>query len=189
MYKTTFIVCASCLLLVASSVTAQDNKPVSLKDYGVSEAHPFGRPNPKAPKELQQMDFMIGDFDRKERSRQKDGSWSAWVKGEWNSRYFMNGYAIIDETYNYGSGNTTTNLRFFDAKDKLWKVTWFKEPGYNTTYAEGVKEGDNMVMVQKSSGNRYVFYDIKKDSFEWELQMLRNGDWISVWQISVTRKK
>jgi len=189
MHKIILLVCASCLLLIADNTSAQENKPVSLKDYGVNETHPFGRPNPDAPAELKQMAFMIGDFDRKERSRQKDGRWNQWVKGEWNSRYFMNGYAIIDETYNYGTGNTTTNLRFFDAKDELWKVTWFKEPGYNTTYAEGVQEGDNMVMIEKSSGNRYVFYDIKKNSFEWELQMLMNDNWVSVWQISATRKR
>jgi len=161
----------------------------SLENYGISKNYPFGRANPNAPKELIQFHFMIGNFDRKERLRNKDGSWKPWVKGEWNARYFMNGYGIIDESLNYYTNITTTNLRFFDPKEQLWKISWFKAPGYSTTYAEGTWQGDKMVIINPSTGDRYVMYNITTNSYDWELQKSIDGKWISVWQISLVRKK
>ena len=172
-----------------NNINAQETKDISLKDYGTSKDYPFGRINPKAPKELLQMSFMIGNFDRSARSLKNDGTWTIWVKGEWNAKYFMNGFAIIDESFNYRNGATTSNIRFYDVKDKIWKVTWFKEPGYSTTYAEGVKEGDDLVIIDISDGNKYIFYDIQKDSYKWKQIALRNNKMTLITEYILTRKK
>lgn len=180
--------CVFAILLLGSVAVSDPDPDVSLSDYGVSDEFPHGRPHPDAPEELQQFDFMVGDFDRRERSRRPDGNWGPWVEGEWNARYFMNGHAIIDESFNHQTGVTTSNLRFYDAKAGKWKITWFKEPGYSSTYAEGEMVGDELICVNKSSGDRYVFLDITDAGYEWELRSLRGGKWIAVWQISLTRK-
>lgn len=167
----------------------QGQDTISLRDYGASKAHPYGHANPAAPKELEQFHFMVGEFDRKERRRNRDGSWGPWTRGEWNARYFMNGHAIIDESINYKSKLATTNLRFYDPKDKAWKIAWFQQPGYSTTHAEGHKVGKEIVCTNKASKDRYVFHNITKDSYDWELRKQIGGQWVPVWQIVLTRKK
>ena len=189
MKRVLLVASAALFASISFSRATPQEAPPALSDYGVSEKYPHGRAHPKAPKELAQFHFMVGDFERKERARRPDGSWGPWMVGEWNAHYFMNGHAIIDESFNHESQKTTTNLRFYDPREKKWKISWFTEPGYGTAYAEGQVVGDELVCTNPTSGARYVFYDITEDSYEWELRQLRGKDWIGVWQISMQRKQ
>ncbi len=114
-------------LLVSATVTAQNN--VSLPpDYEPSPVYPFGRLNPDAPPETAQFSFIVGEFDCvDEIINPQDGKWVT-IAAIWNAKYFLNGQGIIDQ---YWSPQfSTSNIRIFEGKEKKWKVTFFRMPGY-----------------------------------------------------------
>jgi hypothetical protein len=170
---------------------------VHLADYEPNAAYPYGRPNPKAPPELTQFDFMVGEFDCEDRSLQPDGSWKE-MKTIWNASYFMNGYAILDT--HWKEGFTAANFRVFDPDKSKWIITWFKVPPYSFAAGwEGKKEGEKMVVRQDSKGPngeritmRLTFYDISPDGYEWMAERLVEGElppWGAFWRISCRRRR
>lgn len=148
----------------------------------------FGKPNPAAPAQLQEFAFLIGEFSRQERTRNRDGSWQEWQEGEWNARYFMDGMGIIDETRNYETGIVTANTRVFDESAGKWKVIWIQMPGYNTLVAEGGKDGDGMALINPLNDDRWVFSEISEDGYVWTLHMLIQGQYVPVKEIRTTRR-
>jgi len=148
-----------------------------------------GAIHPNAPPELRQFEFMLGEFTRKERLRNPDGSWGDWQPGEWNARFIMGGYGIMDESVNHVTGVHTANIRIFDPQEKQWKVTWLKIPDYATLSAEGRKTGEEIVLKPLGKDQRYIFFDIAKDSYRWRLEMPFNGEYVSVLEIVCQRKK
>lgn len=171
---------------LAAPQTIADSNPPS-KPTSV-----YGEPHPDAPAELQQFDFLIGDFSRRDRRRNPDGSWQEWVAGEWNARYFMNGFGIIDETLEYETGRVTTNIRIFDPASEQWKVTWLSFPDYGTLTAEGGletgPEGESIVLVTTESKDRLVFTDITENGYVWTLFITIDGQYVPVREIETTRK-
>lgn len=148
--------------------------------YGPSPSYPYGRPNPAAPPELQQFDFMVGEFDCQEGTRWPDGSWNEfWAI--WNARYFLNGHGIQDVYWN--PMRSTSNLRIFDPKGGRWKVTYFQMPGYFSGVWEGKKEGDNMVVRRKIAPvegkqrtSRLTFSNIHPGGYDWIGETVTEGD-------------
>lgn len=133
--------------------------------HAPSPAHPFGRPHPDAPPELEQFAFMIGEFDCIDEIRQADGSIMRFA-AIWNARYFLNGFGIQDEYWT--PRFFTSNLRIFDPAAGKWKVTFFRMPGYQSGVWEGVEEDDRMVMRQgTTSGPGLTFHNISDDGFDW----------------------
>ena len=129
------------LVLFSTELNAQDQESYvkSIQQYEPSEEFPFGRPNPKAPKELQQFKFMIGICDCQDSIRQASGEWISFPT-VWSAKYFLNGYGIQDNYFN--PQNPTSNIRIFDDKSKTWKVTYFQfANGYFAGEWEGKKEG------------------------------------------------
>lgn len=155
---------------------------------GPRAANTGGSINPAAPPELRQFDFMVGDFKRKERHRNPDGSWGEWQEGEWNARYFLNGFGIIDESVNHDTGVSTSNLRIFDPEDRKWKVTWVRLPDYKRLMAEGARNGTELVLSPPGSEHKYVFSDITPNSYRWTLQVPLEGEYVSVFEIVCQRK-
>ena len=149
----------------------------------------FGRINPEAPIELLQFDFMIGEFARRDRRRNKDGSWQKWQLGQWSARYFMNGFGIFDESLTYDSGVVTSNMRIYDRVAKMWKITWLQAPTYASLTAEGIKKGDEMVLVNLDTRDRYIFSEITEKSYNWTLQILIDGQYVTVREMENTRRK
>jgi hypothetical protein len=131
-----------------------------------SPAHPFGRPHPDAPPELQQFAFMIGEFDCVDEMRQADGS-RLRFRAIWNARYFLNGFGIQDE--HWTPRFFTSNIRIYDPGAGRWKVTLFRMPGYQSGVWEGGKEGDRMVMrsAGRTEGPGLTFHHITEDGFRW----------------------
>lgn len=173
----------------------------TLAPYEPDATHPFGRPNPEAPPELRQFDFMVGEFHCVDRVLQRDGSWNE-RRTVWTARYFMNGYAIQD--IHWKPGVTATNLRFFEAATGKWQVSWFQAPPYKTAAVfEGAQEGEGsgraMVMRGRptTQGEKTVqtvltFYDIQPGSYEWKAEQLiddRPQSFGPFWRISCKRAK
>lgn len=134
--------------------------------YAPSPAHPFGRPNPAAPPELEQFAFMIGEFDCVDEVRQRDGS-RLRFDAIWNAHYFLNGFGIQDEYWT--PTFFTSNIRIFDPDAGRWKITYFRMPGYQTGVWEGGLEGDRLIFRSggRTEGPGLTFHQITDDGFEW----------------------
>lgn len=163
--------------------------------FGQSNGLDVGTLNEKlAPDHTDQFAFMIGEFDRIDSVRNRDGQWDVFKNGFWNARYILNGMGIQDESWSPGRGISTTNVRVYDKNSDTWKVTWFKMPGYATTSAEGYKEGDKMVMrdtLNSPQGKyiqEYIFYNITEDSYKWVGQRRVLDQVFPFWKISCKRK-
>jgi hypothetical protein len=187
--------------LVNLPASVQEDPRGGLAAYEPSPAYPYGRPNPDAPPELQQFDFMVGEFNCSDRSLQQDGSWKE-MKTIWNARYFMNGMAIHD--MHWKDGFVTTNLRFFDPKREKWIVSWFRMPPYGQDFNWiGVQKGDGKdrkVVMEKtikrpdgSEVKRFLtFYDITPEGYEWKLERFVDGKLPAggpSWRITCTRRR
>ena len=184
---------------VTQNLQAQDaqkakNKKAKSTDvptsYEPNAAHPYGRLNPKAPPETKQFSFMIGEFDCvDEIVNPQTGKWFK-MKAIWNAKYFLNGHAIQDQYWS--PAFSTSNIRIFDVKDKKWKVTFFRMPGYSPSNAiSGQKEGKNMVMRQgtEKQGSKLTFYNITKNGFDWVGESMQGGKANPFWKSSCKRRR
>lgn len=181
---TTLFVSLFLILFACTSARAQKEQRTdacaTAGAYEPNPAYPFGRPNPAAPPELRQFDFMVGEFDCKEATRNADGSWNEfWAI--WNARYFLNGFGIQDVYWN--PRFSTSNLRIFDPKAGCWKVTFFKMPGYASGVWEGKKEGEKIVLQNQPRGpegqkrvSRLTFSNIRADGYDWVAETVIKGD-------------
>jgi len=68
-------------------------------NYEPSVLHPFGLPNPDAPKEITDFAPMIGICDCKSIARNPDGTWKDTLDMTWKFKYIMNGTAVQDEVW------------------------------------------------------------------------------------------
>ncbi len=172
---------ASILLMISLLLTAcqlSEPRPAALL-YEPSARHPFGRPNPQAPPELAQFDFMVGENDCVE--QRIDNGTGEWIDGvrSWDAYYYMNGFAIRDS----GKSGATTNgnIRIYDAAAKEWVVTFFSAPAYSSGAWRGKLEGSNIVLrqAQKAPGTNFdgfstlTFFNVSDRGFDW------TGEWVS----------
>ena len=200
MIKQTFLFIAILFTFVSfSSQTANaQNSDEKKKDsaetklpieYEPNPAFPYGRLNPQAPPETAQFAFMIGEFDCvDEIINPQDGKWIKFP-AIWNAKYFLNGHGIQDQ---YWSPQfSTSNIRIFDAKEKKWKVTFFRMPGYNSGIWSGIKEDNNLVMRQGTNekGTRLTFSNITKAGFEWVGESMSGGKANAFWKSSCKRRR
>lgn len=160
-----------------------------LTSFEPSPAFPYGRFNPEVPSETAQFAFMIGEFDCvDEIINPQDGKWVKFP-AIWNAKYFLNGHGIQDQ---YWSPRfSTSNIRIFDEKEKKWKVTFFRMPGYNSGVWSGVREGENLLMRQgdDKKGTRLTFSSITKDGFEWVGESMADGKANAFWKSSCKRRR
>ena len=157
--------------VVQSSAQNSQDGNARFGAYEPNAVYPYGRPHPDAPPELIQFDFMVGEFDCEEATRNRDGSWTEF-NAVWNASYFLNGYGIQDVYWN--PRFSTSNLRIFDPKDGLWKVTFFKMPGYASGVWMGKKEGDKIILRNNPPGEKgtrrisiLTFSNMRFDGFDW----------------------
>lgn len=164
------------LLLCTSSGFAQSSLEQyyeQIKQYEPNAEFPFGRINPNAPAEVKQFEFMVGICECQDSVRTPDGSWLGYPS-IWEARYFLNGYAIQDKSFNPRS--PTTNLRLYDPNSGTWKVTYMtSQTGYFTGVWEGKRDEDEFVLTQEqttSQGQKVIskltFFNISDDGYEWK---------------------
>jgi hypothetical protein len=184
--------CAYLSFLITANAFAQYN-------YDVSATHPFGQPNPEAPAQIKDYQFMIGECDCISTRRNQDGEWGAPENMIWRYKYIMNGMAVQDETLKE-DGAHTGSIRQFIADSAKWYVHFYSNNSPSTRLPtwEGTKKGDTMVLYKEQAAPngadgfyRITFYDMSKTGYKWE------GAWTSVdesivfptWKIVCTRPK
>jgi hypothetical protein len=108
-------------LFVQAAGGAEEDKAMAVTDQD------YGRPNPKAPKELAHFAFLIGKWRCEAKLKREDRTWET-LEATWVGRYILDGYVIADE---YRMATPTDevlvlgiNLRSYDAKKKTWAMKW-----------------------------------------------------------------
>ncbi|MFZ1701246.1 MAG: hypothetical protein WBO10_14885 [Pyrinomonadaceae bacterium] len=186
------LVCLPSQIAYSQAVTAKtpiQTAPTISMDHEASPAYPFGRLNPNAPPETKQFEFLIGEFDCDDRIlNPQNGKWFD-MKVLRRGAYVLDGHAIQDQ--NWLPLFNTSNLRVFDAKDKKWKVTYFKAPPYQTGVWEGGIEGKDIVLRQTTgkTESRLSFFDIGPDIYSWKAETVTDGKAALGWQFTCKRRR
>ena len=176
-------------LSVSNAQDKQKSEEPMFGQFEANAAYPYGRPNPDAPDELRQFQFMIGDNECVDHILQDDGSWQE-IKAKWNGTYFLNGYGIQDK-YWTDTSFVTSNIRIFDPIRRKWMVTFFSMPDYSSGVWEVVMEEQRLVMRQKRTGldgtealSRLTFYNITDHGFDWVAESIGDDGVVQDWKSS-----
>ena len=156
------------------------------KSFEVSKAYPFGRANPDAPPETKQFEFMIGEFDCRDRIlNPQNNKWFEFSAFR-RAAYILNGYAIQDQ--NWTPLLNSTNIRSYNPKTKQWEVSYFKYPNYYAGVWKGAMEGENMVLRQGAT-SRLSFFNISKDQYSWKSERIVEGKPVKNWEFTCKRRR
>ncbi len=158
-------------------------------------------PNPNAPKELSQFNFLVGDWDVLGETLTADGSYSEW-SATWKGYFLQSGYIFADEfEVPDGQGGfyfAGTTYRVFNTEKQEWQMcfadalkgTWatvfhgkFDEKGAKFVYNDSDRKGEFMGIIK--------FYDITENSFKWSIDKSHDKGETWVYQetkMTVTRK-
>ncbi len=178
------------LVLLGGTAMAQQKEVTAL--YEPSSINPYGKANPKAPKALQQFEFLVGTCDCVEQVLQK-GEWKTG-KMVWTGTYALNGMAIQDKFWNNEFAGTS--MRIYDENTDEWRINFFRMP--NNTPAEWVGKQDGYRMVLTPAPNAQpntgtletVFENITHNGFEWSVAFTSNQNQHTVlWKRSCTKRK
>ena len=186
------------LIFNSPILLAQDQLDFS---YDASKKHPFGLPNPKAPKQLLDFDPLIGECECMSEIRKKDQTWKEPAPMIWRFKYIMNGMAVQDETLK-PDGIHSGSIRQYDADSTSWYVHYYSNstplPVTLPAWKGGkTDEGKIILFRDQTAPNgmkgfyRITFYDIKENGFKWI------GEWTSkdqsiaypTWKIDCKKKK
>ena len=169
--------------------------------YEASEAYPYGRPNPDAPKEVTDYAKLIGTCDCKSVSRISRTEWADTVSMIWTFKYIMNGWGVQDMTLK-GDGKHSGSIRQFNADSSKWYVHYYTGPSAvpmlpsweGTTKTE---DGSLVLYRENAAPNgmegffRLTFSNISDDGFHWA------GEWVDkaetivypTWRIVCKKRK
>jgi len=167
--RLSFVVLLTLIAGPAETQEQPEEKPAAVDvdtRFAPSPAYPFGRPNPDAPPELAQFAFFVGEFDCIDTIRQADGTRVSFP-AIWNARYFLNGFGIQDHYWT--PRFFTSNIRIFDPESKIWKVAFFRMPGYQSSRWEGKKVGEEIHIRNegRTDGPALTFHNISEGGFDW----------------------
>ena len=168
-------------------------------DFEPSAAHPYGLPNPEAPKELLDFAPMIGECDCKSQTRNPDQTWAEPVDMLWRFKYIMNGMGVQDETLKL-DGKHSGSIRQFIPDSTRWYVHYYSSGAPSTILPtwEGNKSEDGKIVLyrdQKAPNGmdgsfRLTFYDMSGEGYKWI------GEWVNpdetivfpTWKIDCTKR-
>ncbi|MBC7864230.1 MAG: hypothetical protein IAF38_14730 [Bacteroidia bacterium] len=134
------------------------------------------------------MDFWVGTWD---------AYWSDSLKGT-NTITKILKSNVVEENFVFNDKSFIgRSWSVYDSSSKTWNQTWVDDAGAYLLFAGGA-EGDKVILNQtnekinrgKATSMRMVFYNIAKDSFDWDWQSSKDEiNWKSEWLIHYKRKK
>lgn len=168
-----------------SSATAQSTFPALVANG----------PNAKYSDKLQTFGQFVGSWTFDGTEFHEDGSHST-DKGEIHCQWVLQGQAVQDvfletsrsdsESLLYGS-----TIRFYDPKIDAWRVTWINPGAGVVRTFIGRKFGGEIVMEGASGDStpiRWIFSDIKSDSFHWRGEKRTGSTWRIYEELDAHRK-
>ena len=170
------------ILLTPTVAESVDNLTPRL--YEPNPAQPYGGPNPDAPKELAQFDFLIGTFDCADEFTDLDGN-TTRVSARWSGKYILNGFGIQDSYWN--PNFSTTNVRIYDDSQSKWQVTYYQLPKFKSGVWAGSMQGPDIILRRlfeydgKSVESRLTYRKITSMSFEWTSEYITDENQYTSW--------
>ena len=158
----------------------------------------YGQPNPLAPPELAQFDFLIGDFTVSAHAWQ-NGQWSPprpGIPARWNGRYGLGGFSIVDDWYDRDPGmqpdtGRGTNLRMWDSEAGEWDMAWIHTVGKQAQDLRAKIKDGKLTMWQiypERPGFRAYFERTSPDSWH-RISLVpdEEGKWTPQFKLTATR--
>lgn len=162
------------------------------------EGLPASGPDPELSDRLALFGQFVGDWEITEcRSLETDGSWSV-SRGKLHWRWILEGRAVqdvwttIDEA-THRSIPIGTTVRFYDPKIEAWHSIWMSPVNGTIRAFIGRAVGAEVVLEGKNSiGNltKWIFFEIRSDSFRWRAEELRNppSGWVLYEEMRIRRE-
>jgi hypothetical protein len=171
----------------------------------------YGLPNPKAPRELTQFDFLVGAWDCASTIRAPDGTVQT-RPATWAGRYILDGYVIADEFRQLGPSGEVALLgqtyRSFNGESKTWVMKWFDaldstwlDLGTEDIGGVQVRAGTITFQHRRPRGRagrlfplnslfRITFSDMSDVQFRWRAELSTDGGetWAEVQTIEARRE-
>lgn len=165
--------------------------------YDESKKHPFGKYNPKAPKQVQDYKELIGLSKCKSTSRNPDQTWAKPVKMTWEWKYIMNGMAVQDLTLKEDEKHSGS-IRQYDVKAQEWNVHYYSTGATVSPLQtwKGKRKDGKIVLYKKQNApngakgfSRLTFYDISQKGYKWIGEWVDEKETISFpfWKIDCTK--
>jgi len=158
----------------------------------------YGKPDPKAPAQLEQFGFLIGDYRIDLHAWQGD-HWSPpqpGVTARWTGRYGLGGMVIVDEWFNPdlaqgADGNRGINVRMYDTDENIWKMMWIATSSKTVQDLRAeIRDGTlTMWQVYPERPDFKAIFNVH-DKDRWErisFKQDENGNWVRQYKLAATR--
>lgn len=159
--------------------------------HGCIKGLSSGAPDPAFSNELMLFGQFVGDWDIVEcLTLNEEGKWTK-SSGELHWGWILDGRALQDVwmTTDPVIWDKGTTIRFFDKEKGQWQSIWVS-PGQGAVRKfEGTKIGEEIVLKttdQESVIMKWVFYDIRRNSFGWRSE--KSSDQGRTWKINEKMK-
>ena len=127
-----------------------------------------------------------------------DGSPARQVTGEWEFSYALDGRAVVDlwrvPAHAIACGDAEREdglcVRIWDPRLQLWRFTFHSTATTTVIHMYAHRFGPDIVLERAEADRieRWVFYDIKPDTFAWRNEISRNrGSWRTVQTVRAQR--
>jgi hypothetical protein len=145
-------------------------------------------PNPCKDPAVSQFDFWVGDWDL---------TWADTLHGSNKVERIMGGCTVQENFYDPKMKFSGKSWTVYSVPAKRWMQTWVDSNGGYIALSGGMK-GDSMILStqmretpQGKMVSRMIYYNIKKDSFDWSWEGSSDGGvtWKQNWLIHYKRKK
>jgi len=157
-----------------------------------------GAPDARAPAEMSQFAFLIGDYQVHLHAWQGD-RWSPPVPdhtARWNGWYGLGGMAIYDEWFNPDlaqdrGGNRGVNVRLYDPEERVWKMMWIATSNKIVWDLRAeVRDGTlTMWQVHPPRPDFKAIFNVH-DADHWERVSFTQddqGNWVKQYKLAATR--
>jgi len=152
-------------------------------------------PDPTYKDKLQTFGQFVGSWTFAGTEFHDDGSHST-DKGEIRCQWVLEGRAVQDVFRETSRSDTDsllhgTTIRFYDPKIDAWRVTWINPGAGVVRTFTGRKSGQEIVMegaAEDGTSIRWIFSDIKSDSFHWRGEKRTNSTWRVYEELDARRK-
>lgn len=139
------------------------------------------------------LDFWVGSWKCSGESYGPNGKTTHTEGTNKITRTF--GGHVIQENFK-GQGFDGMSVSVFEPNSKTWRQTWVDNQG-GYIPLRGGKVDDKVILQtlsqakQPDASSRMVFYNIQKDSFDWDWESTTDGGktWNLAWRVHYTRAK
>ncbi len=133
----------------------------------------FGAAHPDAPPEIQQFEFLIGNYRIEARVWQDDAFSQGHIEAAWNGWWGLNGWAVIDEWFGPQTSpdvppNLGVNVRIYDSENERWNMVWQQTANTNSRVLQAEQGEDGVLRMwqvyPEPTSERFIYFEIYDDA-------------------------